>query len=449
MLDVCSPDRSNAIASDERSQRPAAQRVGEHPVALGAPRAVAPADDALGRVLARALRARRTPGQVVPGRATLQRLVSHELVSVEARRLWKRKGGFDQTPDEQRADWELAVRNTGETEAEARRLWQEKGGHDQPVVEQQRDWEAARRTVRQRRLAEDVWKAKGAPQNQSAVDAAADWALAGQQLEIEELWERCDPNIRLPGEADHEVAARVSNATVALKAKPGFHAAMVDALLLHDHGRAPRPFVSVAAEDGLGLGGHIVAKHVRAPGVSDDDERRKQAMRVVTHDAAYGGFCPGKAGSFADEAAANAAIGAALKILWRQNGGWGAPDGWRNKLARGENALVHGFWGFQGNIAPPGPISGFVQERNPRPPNQKFPVAQRPAYLPDPAAMGDRPLFPGDPQPFPPDKNGVNIVPQPANPLTVNMLPTQITIRVNATPDPAAKGWYVNSAWPV
>lgn len=451
MLEVGSPAQTDGVSSDRRSRLPAAERVGGHRVGVGAHRPVSSASDALGRLLARAAAARgdaATRTRAV-GRRTLQRLVSHEQVSAEARRLWKRKGGPEQSQDEQRADWELAVKNTNEMEAEARRLWQEKGGHDQPVVEQQRDAAAAKHTVRQRRLAEDIWTAKGQPPNQSAVDAAADWILAGQQLEIEELWECCNPDIRLPGEADHEVAPRVTNATNLLKAKPGFKAAMVDALLLHDHAETPRPFVSVANEDALGLGGHIVVKHVRGAGLSDDDERRKQAMRVVTHQALYGGFCPGKAGAFADVPSADSAIRAALKLLWRQDGGWGAPDGWRNKLARGENALTPVFWGFQGTMAVPGPISGFVQEKNPHVNNQPIPLAQRPAYLPDAAAVGDRPLFPGDPQPFPPIKNGMNIVPQPGNPLTLNVVPSQITIRVNATPSPAAMGWYVNSAWPV
>jgi hypothetical protein len=450
VLDVRTPQQIDRKTAEPRPAR-RANANGEQSANAGAGFPGVPATDALAGVLARAVLARGDAASRRPmqGHRTLQRLVSHEQVGAEARRLWKRKGSPDQTEDEQRADWELAIRNTNETEAEARRLWQEKGGHDQSDVEQQRDWQAAHRTVRQRRLAEDIWVAKGQPQNQSAVDAAADWALAAQQLEIEELWDHCDPTIRLPGEADHEVAGRVTAATNALKAKPGFQATMVDALLTHDHGRTPRPFVSVVGEDALGLGGHIVAKHVRAIGLSDDDERRKQAMRVVTHLPLYGGFCPGKAGSFADVASADAAIGGALKILWRQNGGWGAPDGWRNKLARGQNALVAGFWGFQGNIAVPGPIAGFVQEKNPHVNSQPIPMAQRPAYLPNPTAMGDRPLFPGDPQPFPANKNGVNIVPQPGNPLTLNVAPTQITIRVNASPNLAAMGWYVNSAWPV
>mgnify|MGYP006173719899 CR=1 FL=1 len=45
---------------------------------------------------------------------------------------------------------------------------------------------------------------------------------------------------------------------------------MVDALLRYDHGRTPRPFAGVVNEDGLGLGGHIVAKHVRAVGAEID-----------------------------------------------------------------------------------------------------------------------------------------------------------------------------------
>ena len=451
MLDAAARDATRVVSPDGPSRRPPVDASAGRPSAVAVQRTIAAPGDGLGARLARTV-ARRPPASTrrsIAGRVVLQRLVSHEQIAAEARRLWKRKGSLDQTDQEQQADWQLAIQNTNEMEAEARRLWQAKNVGDQSLVEQQRDWAAATHTVRQRRLAEAIWQAKNSPPNQSAADAAADWALAGTQLAIEELWEQCDPTVRLPGEADHEVAARVATAAANLKATPGFNAGMVDALLLYDHGRTPRPFVSVVNEDGLGLGGHIVAKHVRAVGATDDDERRKQAMRVVTHQPAYGGFCPGKAGSFADVAAADAAIGAALKILWRQNGGWGAPDGWRNKLARGENALIHGFWGFQGSIAVPGPIQGYVQEKNPHVNNQPVPLAQRPAYLADPAAVGDRPLFPGDPTPFPANKNGVNIVVQPANPLTLNVVPTQITIRVNASPALAAMGWYVNSAWPV
>jgi hypothetical protein len=387
----------------------------------------------------------RTAGNAATTRM-LQRLVNEAAVRAEAERLWMRKGKPDQTAQQSTADWDLATRNVGETEAEARRLWEAKGSPAQSDVDQQRDWAAAAHTVRQRRLAEDAWRAKGAPQNQGAAGEAADWALAGTQLGIEEAWEQCNPDVLLPGETAAMVPLRVQAAKNALVAA-GFLLNMVEALLGYDHARSPRPFTTVAAEDAYGLGGHIQAKHVRAAANSADDERRKQAMRVATHQAAYGGACPGKAGSFASVADANATIGAALKALWSQNGGWGAPDGWRNKLARGQ--------GFQGALSVPVTINGFVQEKNPHN-NQKYPEAQRPWYLGG-AAVGGRALYPGDPllaggPPGPAAPVGLAL--DHANPLTVNVVPTQVTIRVVLVPNPApaaagaAKGWYVNSAWP-
>jgi hypothetical protein len=382
--------------------------------------------------------------------AMVQRLVNEATVRSEAERLWIRKGRpANQTDAESKADWELATRNVGEAETEARRLWEAKGSPAQSDAAQQQDWADAMHTVRRRRLAEEAWRARGAPANSTAAEQAQDWATAGDQLDIEELWERCDPTKPLPGETAAAVPARVQAAKTALAAKPGYRLNMIDAILLHDNGRSPRPFTSVVAEDALGLGGHITTRHVRPAARTVDQEREWQAMRVVTHEPMYGGACPGQAGSFFDVAAANAAIAAALKILWSQNGGWGAPNGWRNKLARGEDpANVPGFWGFQGPITIPVPPAGVIMRRNPRPPNSKFQVAQQPAHFADPAAVGDRPLYPGDPTAFPPMKGGVAIVPQPGNPLTQDVAPTAVTIRVNATPNAAAMGWYVNSAWP-
>jgi hypothetical protein len=368
----------------------------------------------------------------------LQR-VSNEQIEAEARRLWKRKGSLTQSQAEQGADWQLAIKNTNEIEAEAFLLYKQKNVGDQAVVDQQRDWAAALHTVRQRRLAEEEHARRGRRRTQTAQD---DWRIAGEQLAIEELWEHCDPDLRLPGEDDHAATLRVAAATTALKQTPGYAPAMVDALLAHEHGQRPRDFVSAATEDPHG--GHTVAKHVKTG--SDDDERRRLATRVVTHWSSANGPCPGKACAFEDLQAANDAIAAALQLLWRKDGGWGAPGGWRDRFARGKP--------FKGNLTPSVPIRALIQVKNPWD-NKPYPVAQHPVYFDNPQAVGGRPLFPGDPL------YGADKIPQrmgkqasavvtwdPTNPLTVNGAgASEVAIRVFASPT-APGGWYVNSAWP-
>lgn len=244
----------------------------------------------------------------------------------------------------------------------------------------------------------------------------------------------------MPGEDDQAAAQRVIAAKTALKQTPGYDAAMVDALLAHEHGQTPRPFVSAAAEDPHG--GHTLAKHVKAG--SEDDERRRQAMRVITHGAYVGGPCPGKAGAFEDLQAANDGIAAALQLLWRENGGWGAPNGCRDRFARGKP--------YQGTFKIGAPIRGLVQEKSPWD-NQKVAVADRPVYLDDPAAVGGRPLYPDDPLygedriPQRKQRKASSVVWEPTKPHTVSAAPSEIAIRVFVAPE-APGGWYVNSAWP-
>lgn len=441
MLSVHPPGRSDDIASERRSRQPGAELTHAHG-AVGTARPIARPDDVLGPLLARTVETRavkmwRNAAPAMPGRRILQR-VSQEQIEAEARRLWKRKGGLGQTQEEQNADWQLAIKNTNEIEAEARRLYEEKNVGDQSVVDQQRDWAAAVHTVRQRRLAEEEYGRKGRRRTQTAQD---DWRIAGEQLAIEELWEHCDPNLRLPGEDDQAATARVVAAKLALKQTPDYQPAMVDALLAHEHGQTPRPFVSAATEDTYG--GHTVAKHVKTG--SEDDERRRLATRVITHWSSANGPCPGKACAFEDLQAANDAIAAALQLLWRKNGGWGAPDGWRDRFARGKP--------FKGNVVLSVPIRALMQVKNPWD-NLPFPVAQHPVYFDNPHAVGGRPLFPGDPLygagniPARKQNKAAVVVWDTNNPLTVNgQGSSEIAIRIFASAA-APGGWYVNSAWP-
>jgi hypothetical protein len=427
----------------------------------------------------------------------LLRLVREQDIRTEAERRWKRRGKMASTAAEQEEDWRLGTQTAGEIDAEARRLWQEKGGPDQTALEQERDWAKARHNVRQRQLAHDIWVNEKLSANQSVAEQAADWNKAGQQLEIEELWESCDPTILLPGETAAAVGPRVTAAVLALKAKPGVDSGMVDAILAHDHGRSPRPFVSAAAEDALGLGGHIVTKHIADPTDSADQARAEQAARAVTRRREYGGPCPGKAGSFRNLAEANTALQTALDTIWRQNGGWAAPNGWRNKLSKRQDPLGGGaaaFFGFEGTLL--FTVNGWVQQKADAAAGP-YPVADWPAYLfhrpntfasvsartpvapagggafPPPQgaweALGGRPLFQGDTNFLPgmapylqpkanpadpdtyakPDHTGVSqpIAIAAGNPLTTNVNPTGVTVRINGNPN-APGGWYINSAWP-
>jgi hypothetical protein len=425
-------DRRDDAAADRSSRKPAVE-LSREPQAPARP--AARPDDVLGGLLARAVETWRDAVRLMPGHAILQR-VSNEQIEAEARRLWKRKGSLAQTGEEQDADWQLATKNANEIEAEAKRLYEQKGVGEQATVDQQRDWAAAVHTIRQRRLAEEEY---ASPQRRRTQTAHKDWLNAGAKLAIEELWEHCDPDLRLPGEDDLAAAARAAAAKVALKLTPDYQSPMVDALLAHEHGQRPRPFVSAASEDPHG--GHTGTKHIRVG--SENDERRRQANRVITHGAYVGGPCPGRAGAFEDMAAADDAIAAALQMLWRRDGGWGAPGGCRDRFARGRP--------FQGTFTVPAPIRGLVQVKDPWD-NTYYPIAERPVYLDDPNAVGGRPLFPDDPlygpDMIPPRKEPKkDLVTWDARPLTVNAAPAEMQIRVFANAA-APGGWYVNSAWP-
>jgi hypothetical protein len=206
-------------------------------------------------------------------------------------------------------------------------------------------------------------------------------------------------------------------------------------------------------------------KHVEVG--TEDNGRTTQASRVITHKDAYGGSCPGKAGAFAGVTAADTALKIAIKDLFAQNGGWTAAGGWRDKIAQGV--------GFQDDM--PVVATGYVQQR-PDGEKKKYPAKEQPPFLSPSDGEGGRPLYPSDPnflanmepykqakaKPGDPDVYmsagkaktkkapavpGNVITLDLSSPMTVNVVPSKITIRVVATPNTSAAGWCINSAWPV
>ena len=272
-----------------------------------------------------------------------------------------------------------------------------------------------------------------------------------------ELWRDAVPTNGGFWEDPGNAGARVLAATNALKLLPNARAGVIDQILLQNDGQAPRAIGQPAVEDGIS-GGHTDDRHVftTGGGINNIDHL---AMRVARHKLNGGGNapCPGKAGAFANPAAAKSAIEAAVKRDW---------SGLRHELAFGVGANVQTIIGGV-------QATGTVLVKTDAGPPAKYPVVQLPPYA-DPLGRGGRPMHPDENlttrmapylDPLPVNASyfqsalhwagvghtysagGVAIALQPTNPLTTKVQPSGVEIRLLR--DAGANGGFqIHSAWP-
>jgi hypothetical protein len=230
----------------------------------------------------------------------------------------------------------------------------------------------------------------------------------------EDLWADCAPTTVLLNEQPADVPVRVALAADELRRRYNARRSVVTAMLGHDYGQTPRPFVSAAAEDALGLqDGHIVARHVLGPHRTMLDLARRILEPGPQHMT--------RSSAFNNVAQANTGIAA-----WLTNTVQGA-----NWPAFREVLLTTG--AYQESLPVPGAAGLGVSLR--RAPGVAVPI-MNPNDLPRslvPTGV-NRPAYPGDPV-----GAGAPMTDfEPCNRVTVRILADQ----------GAPGGWFVHSAWP-
>jgi hypothetical protein len=233
---------------------------------------------------------------------------------------------------------------------------------------------------------------------------------------LPELWADCNDRVPInPTETGTERRRRARLAERQLVVRLG-NVPMIRALLTHERGREPRPFTSVAHEDGAMPQAHTTERHVFGMGIVRDIEAL--ALRVCQHVPAA---CPGRAGAFDSLADANSSVRAGLNTRMGTPAAW---DAIRAQLLT-MNAIP---------ITEPLVGAGTGLEKTDGTPG-RVPLADMPNWYP--GGTGTRPLYPGDSK-----------LTAPAGlPLTQRFACTEVYIRL--VPDANAPGgWYVNSAWP-
>jgi hypothetical protein len=166
-----------------------------------------------------------------------------------------------------------------------------------------------------------------------------------------------------------------------------------------NNGLTPRPFVSVAAEDGY-VHGHTTERHILAAGVMAG--HRQVALRAAFRNV--GGIqmdldAAGTASVFADVATADAAVGAAVAAAFVGD--------WRRTLALGNQITA---------TVPVAHANAAYTKVDP-PLDAAYAAGEMPAYI-DPAQPGQRELFDGDymaGQPNPPDLSRARLATVRAN----------------------------------
>ena len=166
----------------------------------------------------------------------------------------------------------------------------------------------------------------------------------------------------------------------ALRALFGATQGIVEDILAHDDGKSPRPFVSLAAEDGIS-GGHSDQRHILGKGLMAGP--RQVGLRAGFHyvNGTYMKLdSSGRASVFKDETTATAAVQAALTGDLKAN--WPARA---RELAEGD----------QVEIDFTVPVAAVAYTKHDAPPGTPYPDTDTPAYI-DASKSGDRELFTGD-----------------------------------------------------